>query len=275
MNAFLNILSAPFRWISSLFLRILFIIFLVVLLLLVTPGWYVPFIAKKVVYYKTGFPVTIGESHINIFTGKIDFLDISIQNPDSFAEKKFVDVKELSLHIEPLSIFKEIFVCDRFIFKIENVSWVKSDQQEVNLEAFVQSLEGEPKDAQKEEHSTTEAEPSPPAPMPEFLMKKFELTLNTVNQYDFTKSPPKEKEYKLGFEFQIENARSVEEILKPLMSQLTKEGVSFLAQSFLDSLLDSETYKGIAKDLLDGIPGLDSAGEGISKGLENIFKVFE
>lgn len=84
MNTLLNILLAPFRWISSLALRIVFILCILVAILLVTPGWYVPFVVEKVIEYKTGFNVSFGDTHINLFTGKIDFWDIKIENPERF-----------------------------------------------------------------------------------------------------------------------------------------------------------------------------------------------
>lgn len=272
MNSLLNILLAPFRWISSLALRIVFILCILLAILLVTPGWYVPFVVEKVIEYKTGFAVSFGDTHINLFTGKIDFWDIKIENPERFEEKTFVNVKELSLHIEPLSLAKKVFVCDQFVLNISNLGWVKTSQEEVNLNAFMEGLEGASKDKSA---TTSTKEQTPAKPLPEFLVKKLTIDLASVDRYDFTKSPPDHKAYTMNFHFEVTDAHNMEEILKPLMSQLSKQGVSFLAQSVLESLIDSSTYKDMASGLLDSIPGLDGVGEGVSEGFKKLFKVFE
>ena len=272
MNTLLNILLAPFRWISSLALRVVFIVCIILAILLITPGWYVPFVVEKVIEYKTGFSVHFGESHINLFTGKIDFMNIRVENPERFEEKGFVNVKELSLHIEPLSIVKKVFVCDQFILNVNEVDWVKTAQEEVNVNAFMQGLEGAPKEEKAE---AAPEEKGPSKPLPEFLVKKLQIDLGTVNQYDYTKSPVKHNEYTMNFHFEVTDAHNMEEILKPLMSQLSKQGVSFLAQSMLESLTSSETYKNMANDLLNSIPGLEGVSEGVTEGFKNIFKVFE
>src|SRR5436190_22580098 len=98
------------KFLLKTLLSLLILVFIFAVCILGVMIWSAPKLAPKAVDYwiegKTGFSVTMGEVDLKVFSGKLEIDDIDLMNPPYFQNKNFLQVEEVSIKMEPRSIYR-------------------------------------------------------------------------------------------------------------------------------------------------------------------------
>lgn len=260
-----NIIFSPIRWILSSLLGLV----LLVLLGIALAGFYVPFLMEKFVTYRSDYPLTIEQAHMNLFFGEIDFWDMTLENPKRFQEPILGKIKDLSLHVSPFGLMKPIKVVERFALDLSEVNWVKTANGEVNIDSFMESFQSAK--SNKSADKKPEASKNEPATIQKaeepvrFLIKTFILTIGKVRRIDYSQGKPKMMEYPVDIHLELKDVQSVNDILGPLSLALAKSSVSFLTNTLVDGL--PVDIKEASQGVIEGSSSLFEKASGAIKSL--------
>jgi uncharacterized protein involved in outer membrane biogenesis len=256
MNFLISLILKPFKWIFSL----AFTLLLVLVLALALAGFYVPFLAEKMVSHRTDFPLKIGDSHMNLFLGEVDLWDVSVKNPTRFQEPVFIEIKELSTHVNLMSLLTATKQIDRLSVNIPQLTWVKTVNGEVNTDAFVNSFTGGSSDTPKSDSAKTDVKKADAKPM-NYLVKELKIHIGSVQMIDYTATGEKSKTYPVNLDLDLKDVKGTADIAGPLSLALAKSGVSIL----------TDTIKNIIPDDLKDTDSLMQKGsEAVQKGTEAV-----
>ncbi len=229
----LKIIFKPIQWLWSLLLGLV----LFVLVAVALAGFYVPFIAEKFVSYRTDFPLHIGNSHMNLFLGEVDIWDMDIKNPTRFHEPFFVKLKELSLHVSPLSLLQKTKLIERVVIDIPEITWVRTATGEVNVDAFVDALTGgaeEGKTSSEKEKSSSATSKTTDKEADAFHINSLVIRLGKLKRVDYSNGKANIRDYELNLDLELKDVRGAQDIIGPLTLALSKSGVAFLTNSLKD-----------------------------------------
>lgn len=263
-------MKKPFGSISSIFISTF--IFLVILggVGLIALNKYTGSLTTFFIEKKSGFPTSVDRSMVQLQNGKLVFERFIIENPSSFEDKHFVDINQLAVDIHPSSLFSDKLEAESIVVNIETAAYVKNKAGNVNALIFSDAFKSGEKKSDKAKPETTESKP--------FHIKTFTFRLNNGYYADYTGSKPSIKTIPLNYERTFTDVTQVEQILNPIIQDLSKAGAAFLAQAVLSSLVDLDFYKDLSRQLLQqtgplmdmGNNAVESTGNAVSKGFNSL-----
>ncbi len=255
---FLKLIFKPFGCLLSLLFTLLLVAGICLIIGIWGAGKWGPDIAARTIESRTGFPTTIGSHDVNLFAGRVDLRSVQIGNSSAFPHPEFFEAAELSISASPTQLIGSRKVIDRAVIDISKVTYVVSADRENNVHAFAEALAGPRK---KPAEPTAEDEP-------EYLIRELVFRLDTVAYEDFSRRSPLERDYHLNYARTFTNVTDVpNQVIQPIIRDLSNKGVNFLLSSFVVSLLEFDTYTGAAEELIRANrtiieSGTDIIGEG-------------
>lgn len=185
-----------------------------------------PMIIKKVVN-KAGFEADVDSFSVNPFTARVVIKGLEIKNPDTFPEETFLELAEFRGDAKLLSLigaekhFQEIYV------DIPSVGYVTNKDGVNNVKAFVQALQGEPKEQPAEE------QPSEPL---KYRIDKFTFKLGKIEVVNEKALLNKQRTINANIVLERENVTSPKDIIVALRADFIRIGAGELF-SVLDAPL--------------------------------------
>ena len=247
MNARAGMLSSRR---GGLLLKLMF--FLVMLGLLGTAVWWalLPSIVVSTIRARTGFVVRVEELSVNPFTGHVELSGLVMQNPGSWPEPAFVELRRLRAEISFFSLFTDQFVADELSVDIPHVTLVRNAQGVLNAVAFHDGLFGSEK-------------PPVSAKKQTFLIGHLVLNFDRLTYADYSGRRPVSTDYNLNLQRDLHGVDSFTKVISPL----TGSALDLVANAL------GGMFKG-RPDLLSPGPAdsLRDAGKKTGEALTRIFK---
>lgn len=170
-----------------------------------------PYVFSSWVRNRTGFDLAVQSLMVNPFSGNLRARGLVINNPPTFPQPEFLQVREFAVEAEVWSLFSDKPVLNLVKMDIGLVALVKRPDGKTNTEVFRHYLAAE-------EQGTavpipTSRQPEPPGK--EFLIRKLEVRFDRLLVADNTGKRPVMKEYPLKIDRTYENVTDGDQLLLP------------------------------------------------------------
>lgn len=217
-----------------------------------------PVMLSNWVRKRTGFDMAVQSLMVNPLTGKIRAEGLVVNNPPTFPQPEFLQVREFAVDGKLTSLFSDRPVLDRVILDIGLVALVKRADGRTNAEVFRGYLAEEPDEG------------VPPGRRPEkkgkqFLIRHLELRFDRLLVADNTGKRPVMKEYPLKIDRTFENISDADQLALP-----TSLDQIFALGGAVGSLLPEDVGRILDETLSSGSDLLKKA----TRGDQNPFKGF-
>jgi uncharacterized protein involved in outer membrane biogenesis len=254
MNVFLAILMKPINWVCSFIFGIIAFLLVVFATVALSINLWLPRLAPLLVRNDSGFRLKIGESESNVFTLNFNLYDVALENNGHYPVSKFVELKQFSTDLLLFSLFKKQITVENFVLDLPQVTYVKNESGDVNVEEFLKSFSGNRKKSKTRAKEVEKAQKSDR----EFYFDHFLLRIGRIIVMDYSVDPVAVSEIHLDYTLEMENV-SAQLLEKKLMADLRSRGALFLMQSVFNSVnlsLTPEKINGTAKKLSEKVKGI-------------------
>ncbi|MDR2677007.1 MAG: hypothetical protein LBB26_00345 [Puniceicoccales bacterium] len=231
MNVFLEILMKPVNWVCSFIFGIIAFLLVVFATVALSINLWLPRLAPLLVRNDSGFRLKIGESESNVFTLNFNLYDVALENNGHYPVSKFVELKQFSTDLLLFSLFKRQVTVENFVLDLPQLTYVKNESGDVNVEEFFKSFCGQ----QRKSRSHTKEPEKVRKFDREIYFDHFLLHIGKIVMMDYTVDPVKVSEIRLDYTLEMENA-SAKLLEKRLTADLRSRGALFLMQSVLNSI---------------------------------------
>jgi hypothetical protein len=231
MNVFLEILMKPINWVCSFIFGIIAFLLVVFATVALSINLWLPRLAPLLIGNDSGFRLKIGESESNVFTLNFNLYDVALENNGHYPVSKFVELKQFSTDLLLFSLFKKQVTVENFVLNLPQVTYVKNESGDVNMEEFIKSFSSRQKKSKERAKEPGKVQKFDR----EIYFEHFLLRLGKVVIMDYTVDPVKVSEIRLDYTLEMENA-SAKLLEKRLTADLRSRGALFLMQSVLNSI---------------------------------------
>lgn len=205
-----------------------------------------PYVVASQLRQRTGFDVAFQALMFNPFTGEIRARGLAVNNPPTFPQPEFLQIRACDATVDMLSLFSDRPVIDRLSLDIGQVALVKRADGQTNMDVFRGYL-GNEKAAPK-------IDPAKPA-ADAFLIKQLHVRFDRLLLADYTHREPVRREYEVKLDRSFTHVTDSRELLLPdSLNQLFAIGgaVGSLLPEEVNRVLDEVLRSG--KDLLKRVP---------------------
>ncbi|OGW85268.1 MAG: hypothetical protein A3C35_04880 [Omnitrophica bacterium RIFCSPHIGHO2_02_FULL_46_11] len=174
--------------------------FLVILLIILTSGFWLRPVLAAALSKVTGFPATIQKIHFDLPSSQFGIYGIELKNPAGFGKERFAFIPEAYVDFslrEFLSSRK--FHFQEIRFNIDEVTIVKNASGQTNISQLT-ALKKQKSELKQETEAVKQA-PSPQAL--NFFVDRLDLTVRRVRYVDYTMPKPLEKEIDIHMDHEI------------------------------------------------------------------------
>jgi hypothetical protein len=229
------------------------------LCILAAIAWIVllPSIVASTIHAKTGFAVKVDKLSVNPFTANVQISGLVLNNPESWPEAGFVDLRQFKADVELLSLLSHRFVAEEVIVDVARLTLVKNKSGLMNAVAFKEGF------AAKEE--TREGGPKSRGKKPEFLIRHLVLRFDRLVYADYSGRKPSVKNYDLNLTRDLTDVDSVTKIISPFTGAALGVVTNALGGLFKDS-------PDVLKELTGG---LQEAGRKTGETLKDLIQSLE
>ncbi|MDR1456999.1 MAG: hypothetical protein LBI34_03035 [Puniceicoccales bacterium] len=219
----------PINWVCNFIFGIIAFLLVVFATVAFSINLWLPRLAPFLVRNDSGFRLKIGQSESNVFTLNFNLYDVALENNGHYPVSKFVELKQFSTDLLLFSLFKKQITVEDFVLDLPQVTYVKNENGDVNVEEFLKSFSGK--------HRNSRARPKENGQEMdrELYFDHFLLHIGKVIMMDYTVDPVKVSEIRLDYTLEMENASS-KLLVKKLTSDLRSRGALFLMQSVFNSI---------------------------------------
>lgn len=168
-----------------------------------------PSVFSSWVRQRTGFDVAVQSLMVNPFSGKIHARGLAINNPPTFPQPEFLQVREFVVETGVWSLFSDKPVLDRVSMDIGLVALVKRSDGQTNAGVFRGYLASDP------EKRVPPKASRPQVKRKEFLIRKLEVRFDRLMVADNTGKRPVMRDYPLNIDRTYENVTDGDDLLLP------------------------------------------------------------
>lgn len=154
---------------------------------------------------RTGFDLTAGSLMVNPFTGRLSAKDLAINNPPTFPQPEFLNIREIVVDGETWSLLTSKPVINRVKLDVEQVTLVKRADGRSNAEVL-RSYLADP---------AGRSVPATTARRREFLVRKLELKFDRLQVVNYTESKPVTRDIPLNMDRTFHNVTDGRQLLLP------------------------------------------------------------
>ena len=237
-------------------------------LVLVAAIWlglgYLPNLIESIVEKDTGFELEIDELKINPFTGVADLQQTILTNPGEFLDPGFLHINQAKIDVEVSSVFAERKVIEELVLDIKELSLVTNEAGDSNSTIFFHRLKSSEESMQS---------PEPSGEPVQFIIERFVLRLHTVRLSYYSRGNPRTRTIEPNLELELNDITELAQVIKPLRHELNQIGISFVAETLLNSITGLQGYSEEAGEWLQ--KSAESLGEGAVDTGEVIKNLFE
>jgi hypothetical protein len=219
-----------------------------------------PYVLSASLRKRTGFDVEVQSLMVNPLSGEIRAQGVVVNNPPTFPQPEFLQVREFSVDAEVLSLFSDRPVLNEVKIDIGLVALVKRSDGRSNAEVFRGYL------AEESETIPVPGQKPPPRGK-EFLIRNLVVRFDRLLVMDNTGKQPVLHEYPLKIDRTYQNVTDGDQLLLPAsLDQIFALGgaVGSLLPDDVGRILDEALRSG--SDLLKKST---SAGENFFKGFSD------
>jgi uncharacterized protein involved in outer membrane biogenesis len=244
-----KLITKPLGCLFSLFFTLLVLLALFVVAVVLGVDHFAGDAAVYAVKMRTGFTMAYTTQDVDILHGLVDFEGLTITNSSRFPAPGFVDLNQIKLAIEPKSLVQDKLVVDEVVVDLKTLTVVRTADGEYNFAAFAQALQGNPAAAQP---AATPAQPATTsaAKIPPFIIHKLTIKIGTVDYCDFKSGSGKPKTYNIGYDRTFTDVTSLETLKAQLAKDFAAQGLQFLSDALISTLIDPSTYLNLANGVL-------------------------
>jgi hypothetical protein len=236
---------------------------------------WLPWAVKWQIKSKTGFTADIESSQGSLFKGYVDLRDLRISNPrDKFETNKFVYFNEFATDIKLGSLFTDTIVIEKIIVDVDNITLVKNAGGIYNCQLFTKSTVAP--DPSNDEAKINGSENKSKKIAKEKVPKKVRLdkvlfTIKSVKIIDESVNCPA-NEIIINYRREFSNVDDPNKVIKTLLSDLSKYGLSLFIQTTFDSVLHLPGIEQITSGLIKTKDISKDIVSGIGNRLKDLFK---
>jgi hypothetical protein len=175
---------------------------------------------------RTGFPTRIEQLRANPFTGRVELEGLVIENPAVFGPRTFVVVNAFATRVNLWSLPRATVVFETMSLDVARVALVTNTDGTNNLDLFKTRLaEGQAVAVVDPEVAAAPAKTGKPAR--EFLVKRLELRLGTLELVNLTARRPTQRELVLDHAESLQDVTELRQLLTPaLLLRMSVAGAS-------------------------------------------------
>lgn len=234
-------------------LKTLFSVMVLVLILVVCAVglavWSIPKFAPKLleswIESRTGFSASVNTVNLKIFSGSLDIEGMALINPPYYQSKNFMQIKQISVQIEPKSLFwRRTKVYDDVSVDIDRITWVKNAQGSINIVEFLDKLRkkgGTPSTTESNVDSgkaglekTKERKQDSRG---RYIIKKLTIKVGGIDLVGFP-SENDSQSFAVNYTKEFTDITDLESIVHQVIADFSVEGVFNLARDALGLPLD-------------------------------------
>ncbi|MDR1255697.1 MAG: AsmA family protein [Puniceicoccales bacterium] len=250
----LGFLLAPLFWLFRKVAKLTIILAIILLIVLASGNYWLPWVAKWQIKSRTGFGADVESSVGSLFRGCVNFHNFSISNPkDAFESHRFITFNEMATDVRLRSMLTGKIVLENVVLDIGSVTLVKNVNGMYNLQLFAKNISGmnrETPSIKTDGNKFSDQNAFREKISPKIHLSKVTFAIGSVKVIDEA-DRGNAKEYSLNYRREFTNIDDIDSIIKPLVADLSKYGLSIFVQTAFDSVLH--------------IPGLEKIAEGIIK----------
>ena len=227
------------KFLLKTLLNLLILLFILVICLLGLAIWSVPKLAPKAIDYwmesKTGFSTSINSVDLKLFSGSLNVEGIALLNPPYYQNKNFMQIKQIAVHLQPTSVYKDGIVFDSVFVDIERLTWVKNAQNSINVVEFLDKLRKKAGPSIAVAGVATSGTLVNKKPSDDdYLIKNLIVKVNAVDIVGF----PSENDiqsFPVNYSKEFANVADIEDVMNQVIADFSAQGVLNLAQDLLNS----------------------------------------
>lgn len=198
-----------------------------------------PSLIRRSIESETGFPTTLESAELKPLRGQVSLQGLNLSNPEGYPDERFLKVEGIDVEFRIREIRKEPFTVRRMELNIPELVVVRRADGSTNIDELLANLAEE--EIEEEED------------MPEFFLHHFILRFGTLVIVD-GRNPDnvRIREYNFDIEREWEDVSELSEIIKPLLRDAARAGLSIALDKVLDDwipILEADTFDGLLGDL--------------------------
>lgn len=203
---------------------------------------------------RTGFKVDFDDVDANFLTGKLQLNGTKVGNPKGFPQEFFLKIREVTVDLDLLSLFRERKVFEEMAVDIEELNYVRNKDRMLNLQQFLGAIPLAVGEVVRQVEPEEEFR---------YLIERVRVRLETVNYIDHSSRNARSRSFQPNLRIELEGITDVEEIVMSLTRELKRIGLGILAEPLKDSLVDTESYKDLLERIQEAAKD-DTEGKGKS-----------
>ena len=239
-------------------------------MLSVVAGWaslqYLPSFIERLIEKRTSFGADIREFDLKLLSGTMDIHDSALNNPDSFSDSSFLDLNRFKFKLAPSSfIANKRLIIEDLSIHIDTLTYVINEGQESNLAVFIETLNETSEEKDGEETLLQVGSW-------QLYIKSLVLRLDKVVVSDFSGIRSRKQEVETDISLNLSNISETTEIVEPLIEELSRFGLSEVAEALANSLIEHEASKGVRADYLGNFKHKTGIGGSFSDENNNVIQ---
>ncbi len=251
--------------------------FLVVLLaggLVVGAYFMLPKYLESELEKQTGFLADFGEINTEWTECAVEIENASIKNPVSYPDSDFIDINRLKVDLRPMTLWGDRTIIQELIIDIRQLGFITDSEKENNIAAFIKALDEAELAAERDSVEEESEEPV------QFLIEHLVFKVDTIKVANYSGQSPRVRNFDDGIQLEMRDVTDVNELVRPLLAELSKQGLVFIAKDVVQSLSGAEGYKGLLQGTVEAIEGsvkgilngADETGQAMKKIIEKLLK---
>lgn len=225
------------RLLFKTLLGFIVLLFIFVVCVLGLAVWIFPKMAPKVVDSwvegRTGFSVVMGEVDLRVFVGSLKIDGVTVINPPYYQSANFIQIKQLSLQMEPKSVFYDRVVFDHIFLEIERITCVRNGAGSINVKEFFDRLKKKKNphligenvgvDEVKRQHSLDKG----------FIIKKLVIRINNIDMVGFL-GENEVQNFALNYNEEFVDVTDLEVVIKQIVETMKNRGIVDIADKLIE-----------------------------------------
>lgn len=243
-------------------LNLLVLVLVLALCLVGLLVWSAPKFGPKVIDWwvegKTGYSVTIEKLDLKLFSGSANVEGIVLMNPPYYQNKNFLQIREISVQVEPRSFYKERIVFDHVFVDLDKFIWEKNAQGSINVVEFFDKFKKEKGASLVKKAIAGEGiDQGVRGGHRDYIIKKLVIKIGEIDVIGFPLENDTQS-FVLNYNKEFTDVNNMEAVVDQMVEDLKVKGVMRLMQDSLNS--------GLASKLKNKVD------EKIQKNIEKVFR---
>jgi len=249
-----------FKFAFQTLFNLLVLIFLFFLCIVGLTIWVAPKIAPKLIDTwiegRTGFSTSIQKIDLKLFSGTLNFENITLINPPYYQNKNFLQIKQILIKTQLFSLWRPQRVLDELVINIDKLTLVRTPENSINILEFANNFRkhssSSTNDSQYDSQSNSQSK---------YLIKRLSIQLNSLQIVGFPQ-PEDTQNFTLNYAQEFTDVTNFEELIQSFITEIVQQSLPIISQELtpiVKPLLTPEIKQAIQKAVETSLPPLKKA----------------